>query len=83
MDLLRAARVAGVAPVVSGATPGFVEAARRVGERASFLFLLNHSGTSPATLEVEPGGTDLITGNSVDGPLELPPRGVAVVEYRS
>jgi beta-galactosidase len=70
-----------VAPVVTGA-PEFVEATRRAGERASFLFLLNHSDASPATLEVEPGGTDLITGNSVDGPLELPPLGVAVVEYR-
>jgi beta-galactosidase len=80
--LLRAAQVAGVAPVVTGA-PEFIEATRRVGERASFLFLINHSDTRPATLEVESGGTDLITGNSVDGPLELPPLGVAVVEYHS
>ena len=79
--LLRAAQVADVAPVVTGA-PEFVEATRRAGDRASFLFLVNHSDTSPATLEVEPGGIDLITGNSV-GPLELPPLGVAVVEYHS
>jgi Beta-galactosidase C-terminal domain len=63
-----------VAPVVTEA-PEFVEATRRTGERASFLFLVNHSDTSPATLEVEPGGIDLITGNSVDGPLELPGTG--------
>jgi beta-galactosidase len=81
-ELLRAAQVAHVAPVVTEA-PEFVEATRRAGERASFLFVLNRSDTSPATLEVEPGGIDLITGNSVDGPLELPPLGVAVVEYHS
>jgi len=78
--LQRAARVAGVAPVVTGA-PEFVEATRRAGERASFLFLLNHCDGSPARLQVEPGGIDLITGNPVDGPLELPPLGVAVVQY--
>ena len=44
-----------MAPVVTGA-PEFVEATQRTGERASFLFLVNHSDTSPATLEVEPGG---------------------------
>jgi hypothetical protein len=69
--LLGAAQVAHVASVVTGA-PEFVEATQRAGERTSFLFLVNHSDTSPATLEVVPGGIDLITGNSVDGPLELP-----------
>jgi beta-galactosidase GanA len=52
------------------------------------IALMREAGVNLVTLgvfalEVEPGGTDLITGNSVDGPLELPPLGVAVVEYQS
>jgi beta-galactosidase len=79
--LLGAAATAGVRPVVDGA-PGFVEATRRMNATAEYLFLLNHSGTESATVTVEPGGTDLITGTPVTGQLTLTPLDVAVIAYR-
>jgi len=78
--LLGAAAEAAVSPVVAGA-PEFVEAARRATDRAEYLFLLNHSPAEPATVPVAPGGTDLITGNQVVGPVTLSPLAVAVVAY--
>ncbi|MGO4431237.1 beta-galactosidase trimerization domain-containing protein, partial [Streptomyces sp. MCAF7] len=45
--LLEAVTAAGVTPLVAAA-PGHLEAARRVGDGAEFLFLLNHSETEPA-----------------------------------
>ncbi|HZR52638.1 MAG TPA: Beta-galactosidase C-terminal domain [Streptosporangiaceae bacterium] len=59
-----------------------MEATRRAGDSADYLFLLNHSGTEPAVLAIEPGGTDLITGSPVPGSFTLPPLAVAVVAYR-
>ena len=79
--LLGAAAEAGVSPVVAGA-PEFVEAARRATDRAEYLFLLNHSAAESATVPVAPGGTDLITGNQVTGPVTLSPLAIAVVAYR-
>ncbi len=78
--LLGAATAAGIRPTVAGA-PGFVEATRRSGERAGYVFLLNHSATEAAVIPVEPGGTDLITATPVSGTLTLPPLAVAVLEY--
>lgn len=78
--LLAAANTAGARPVIAGA-PEFVEATRRANGAAEYLFLLNHSATDSASVPVEPGGTDLITGTDVDGPLTLPPLEVAVLEY--
>jgi beta-galactosidase len=81
VTLLGAAATAGVRPVI-GDAPRFVEVTRRVSESAEYLFLLNHSGTESAALQAGPGGTDLITGTPVSGPLTLPPLGVAVLASR-
>ena len=78
--LLGAAAEAGISPVVAGA-PEFVEATRRTSESTEYLFLLNHSDTDAATIPAEPGGTDLITGTQVSGPLTLEPLAVAVLAY--
>jgi beta-galactosidase len=64
---------AGGRPPVAG-LPAGVEAVRRRGDGAAYLFLLNH-GTATVSLPVS--GTDLLTGR--DGPIELEPFGVAVV----
>ena len=74
--LLRAADEAGARPVVAGA-PQHVEATRR----GHYLFLLNHSGTDAAVVTVQPGSTNLITGDAVPGSLTLPPLDVAVLAY--
>jgi beta-galactosidase len=58
---------AGVRPVVEGAPAG-LEAVRRRGPDADYLFLLNH-GDEPA--EVRAAGTDLLTGRSHDGAVTL------------
>jgi beta-galactosidase len=48
----------------------------------SYEFLLNHSGTAVSVPTV-PGGTDLLTGASVDAQLDLPPAGVAIIRRES
>lgn len=58
-------------PVVDG-----VEAVRRVGDAASWLFLINHSATDA---EVPATGVDLVSGARVDGLLRLPAGGIGVV----
>ncbi|WP_439591683.1 beta-galactosidase [Microbacterium sp.] len=58
-------------PVVDG-----VEAVRRVGDSASWLFLINHSATDA---EVPATGIDLVSGARVDGLLPLPAGGIGVV----
>ncbi|MHB8294841.1 MAG: beta-galactosidase [Acidimicrobiales bacterium] len=68
---------AGVGPVVNGLPEG-VEAARRVGAGAEYLFLLNHTAervqvTPPWHWDAEIGA------QSDDGRVELGPRGVAVL----
>lgn len=78
--LLGAAAEAGISPVAAGA-PEFVEATRRASETTEYLFLLNHSDTDAATVSVAPGGTDLISGTQVSGPLTLQPLAVAVLAY--
>jgi beta-galactosidase len=64
---------AGVRPPVDG-LPAGVEAVRRRGDGAAYLFLINH-GSEAVTLPV--GGVDLLSGS--DGEVELEPFGVAVV----
>lgn len=58
-----------------GAAPG-VEVTRRVGDDASWLFVINH-GDEPAEVAVH--GHDLVAGTDVSGDLRVPPGGVAVV----
>ena len=62
------ARLPGAAPLV--------EVARRVGDDASWLFVINH-GDEPA--EVDTHGVELVSGRTVAGDLTVPPGRVAVV----
>jgi beta-galactosidase len=66
---------AGVRPVLED-LPAGVEAVRRRGDAAAYLFLLNH-GAEAAT--VAASGVDLLTGRQHDGAVELPAGGVAVL----
>ncbi|SCL36267.1 beta-galactosidase [Micromonospora nigra] len=72
--LTQAARVAGVTPTCPGAPPG-VEAVRRRRDRASWLFLLNHTDRPQ---QVPAAGVDLRTGAPVER-VRLDPGGVAVL----
>ena len=53
-----------------------VEVTRRVGDDASWLFVINH-GDAPAPVDVH--GVELVTGRDVAGDLQVPAGGVAVV----
>jgi beta-galactosidase len=64
---------AGARPPVEG-LPAGVEAVRRRGDGAAYLFLINH-GSKPVSLPVS--GVDLLSGR--EGAVELEPFGVAVV----
>jgi beta-galactosidase len=63
---------AAVRPTVDGLPPG-VEAVRRVGSDAAYLFVINHTA---AAVELPVSGTDLLTGAHV---ATVPPGGVAVL----
>jgi beta-galactosidase len=65
---------AGVRPAAM--VPAGVEAVRRRGAEGSWLFLVNHTD---AAAQVPATGTDLVTGDRVDGRVSLPAGGVAVV----
>lgn len=64
----------GVEPVAA-TRPG-VEVVRRHGEDASYLFVINHTGTEA---RVAATGTELLTGTTVKGHVTVPAGGVAVV----
>ncbi|MEV5541877.1 beta-galactosidase [Saccharopolyspora shandongensis] len=67
------------ANVTRGRTPRGVEAVRRLGADAEYLFLLNHN-TEPATVgQLSPAGVDLLTGRPSGSEIELPARGAAVL----
>jgi beta-galactosidase len=68
--VLDAAGVAGVE------APRDVEVVRRVGEDASWLFVLNHSDSGAV---IAATGTDLLTGADAAGEVTVPAGGVAVV----
>ncbi|PZF96743.1 beta-galactosidase, partial [Micromonospora deserti] len=70
-----AARAAGAHPVCAAAPPG-VEAVRRRGAGASWLFLLNHTDRPQ---RVPAAGVELLTGATVATEVHLPAGGVAVV----
>ncbi|XTZ15055.1 beta-galactosidase [Micromonospora echinospora] len=74
-----AARVAGAPPTCPDAPPG-VEAVRRRGPEASWLFLLNHTASAQ---RVPTAGVDLLTGAVVEDAVTLPAGGVAVVRERA
>jgi beta-galactosidase len=62
--------------------PSGVERVLRTAGPVTYEFLLNHTNT-PLSAQTASGGTDLLTGTSVDGQLELPPQGVAVLRRNS
>ncbi|WP_234364899.1 Beta-galactosidase C-terminal domain [Streptomyces sp. RTd22] len=69
---------AGVSPLLDHA-PAHLEATRRTGEEAEFLFLLNHSDTETVRVPLTVDGIDLVSGTKTDGAVELAPLAVAVV----
>jgi beta-galactosidase len=70
------ARKKGIEPVAK--VPRGVEATRRRKGSESFLFLLNHGD---GAVRVNPGGTptELISGKTVKGSIEIPARGVVIL----
>jgi beta-galactosidase len=67
-------RVCAEAGVTAG--PGNVEAVRRHGENASYLFLLNHDDRATT---VAASGIDLLTGDRHEGAVTMPAGGVVVL----
>jgi len=53
-----------------------VEVVRRTGDTASYLFVINHTGTAA---EVPARGVDLVAGAACPGSVKVPAGGVAVV----
>jgi hypothetical protein len=73
-------RAAGVRPVLD--VPGGVKATVRRGERATYLFVLNHNDhhtRTPLSGPYAAGGTDLLTGARVRDHVDLGPLGAAVL----
>ncbi|NUP25014.1 MAG: beta-galactosidase, partial [Streptomyces sp.] len=66
---------AGVRPVLAAPSPG-IEAVRRSGTDADYLFLIDHSG---AGAEIPAHGVELLTDKPVHGSVTVPAGGVAVV----
>lgn len=66
---------AGVAPVQPG-LPAGVEAVRRIGDGAGYLFVFNHTDEAA---RLTASGTDLLTGTVHGAPWELPAGAVAVL----
>jgi beta-galactosidase len=73
--LARIVAEAGVTPEHPQAGDG-VEIVRRYAGEGSYLFVFNH-GDSPRTLDLT--GHDLLTGRTLDGPVEVPPAGYLVL----
>lgn len=75
--LLRAARAAGVRPVLAlDPWPAGLEAVVRRSASAQYLFLFNHGSTEMA---VPAQGLDLLTGDEWSGSTTVPGGGVAVL----
>jgi beta-galactosidase len=76
-----AAAAAGVTPVLPG-LPAGVEATRRDGPQASYLFLLNHN-TEAVTVPLPGPATAVFGDGDLDGPaVRLPAHGVSVLRHR-
>ncbi|MFF4655019.1 beta-galactosidase [Streptomyces sp. NPDC001381] len=77
LDRIRAE--SGVRPVVDAVLPPGVEAVRRRGADADYLFLIDHGGAG-AQVAVADQAVELLGGTPVaDGSVPVPPGGVAVV----
>ena len=70
------ARDAGVRPPAEVDAAGAFEIVRRRGERASYVFVVNHGDTD---LVADVRGTELITGTAVEDRLRVPSGAVRVV----
>ncbi|MGF6824180.1 beta-galactosidase [Microbacterium sp. ZKA21] len=70
------AAAVGAGPTLAGSAELGVEAVRRRGAEADYLFLLHH-GSEP--VRVRGGGTDLLTASDLAEGLVIAPGGVAVV----
>ncbi|MFJ1804741.1 MULTISPECIES: beta-galactosidase [unclassified Streptomyces] len=76
--LARVREEAGVRPVLEG-VPSGVEAVRRRGPAADFVFLVDHTGQG-AEVAVSAEAVELLTGTPLPGgSVSVPPGGVAVV----
>ncbi|HSK97868.1 MAG TPA: beta-galactosidase [Euzebyales bacterium] len=69
---------AGVTPVAG--VPRGVEVVRRVGDAATYLFVINHTDTDA---EVRSAGMELLRGAAVDDALVVPAGEVAVIRERA
>ena len=77
-ELLAAERgAAGIRPELDA--PLGVQVRRRTGNGRSYLLVLNHND-APARVDIKAGGTDLLTGNAVQGTVEIAGYGVLVIE---
>ncbi|KUO13712.1 beta-galactosidase [Streptomyces sp. DSM 15324] len=77
--LLRIREETDVRPVLDAVLPPGVEAVRRRGAEADYLFLIDHAG-SGAEIAVGAGAVELLGGKPVlGGSVSVPPGGVAVV----
>jgi beta-galactosidase len=66
---------AGIEPVRSGLPPG-VEVVQRVGDDASWLFIINHT---PSSCDVPASGVDLVSGTPVHDSITVAPGAIAVI----
>jgi len=62
-------------------TPAGVELLQRVGEKSSFLFVLNHSNER-VNVPITGQGCNLLTTTDVNGSIELEPSDVAVIQMK-
>lgn len=70
----------GIAPLAK--LPAGVEAAERVKDGKSFLFLLNHNAEEAVVELSEAGGVDLLTDEAVSGSVKLAAKGVSIIERK-
>lgn len=71
----------GIAPLAAK-LPAGVEAAERVKDGSSFLFLLNHNADEAVVELGDAGGMDLLTNEAVSGAVKLASKGVRIVERK-
>lgn len=72
---------AGVRPLLEE-VPSGIETTLRVKDGKRLLFVLNHNADSVSVKLIGNGGTDLLSGKSLNGTASLPGRGVWIVELK-
>lgn len=73
-------KTAGIQPVSTNAPAG-VELLHRTNGASSFIFALNHSNEK-VNVPIAGQGCDLLTGNQINGSVNLEPSGVAVIQLK-